>query len=146
MININGQIYDGVMIKPELDDALEHYGVKGMKWRKRLKGKYYSTKSKVQESMAKFRRSLGPKFGVSYANHIIRDKNGKFVTEITRNSSGYHYSNPKTREGYSTSRADLSDKGMTNQGLQAGRIRAFHKGYKTGVQTGKLSDVKKKKK
>ena len=31
-------IYDGVITKPELDEALEHFGVKGMKWKKR-KGK-----------------------------------------------------------------------------------------------------------
>ena len=43
MININCQFYDGVIIKPSLDDVLEHHGVKGMKWgfRKRrvLKGR-----------------------------------------------------------------------------------------------------------
>ena len=27
--------YDGVILKPTLDEALEHYGVKGMKWRKK---------------------------------------------------------------------------------------------------------------
>lgn len=27
--------YDGVILKPDLDEALEHYGVKGMKWKKR---------------------------------------------------------------------------------------------------------------
>lgn len=32
MITIEGQAYDGVVIKPELDDALKHYGVMGMKW------------------------------------------------------------------------------------------------------------------
>lgn len=26
--------YDGVITKPSLDDALKHYGVKGMKWKK----------------------------------------------------------------------------------------------------------------
>lgn len=26
--------YDGVILKPTLDEALEHYGVKGMKWKK----------------------------------------------------------------------------------------------------------------
>lgn len=31
MISVKGKMYDGVAIKPELDDALEHYGVKGMK-------------------------------------------------------------------------------------------------------------------
>ena len=28
-------MYDGVINKPDLDEALEHYGVKGMKWRRR---------------------------------------------------------------------------------------------------------------
>jgi len=37
MITVNGKIYDGVAVKPDLDEALEHYGVKGMKWRKHLK-------------------------------------------------------------------------------------------------------------
>lgn len=32
MITIEGQVYDGVMDKPPLDDALMHYGVLGMKW------------------------------------------------------------------------------------------------------------------
>lgn len=43
MININCQFYDGVIIKPSLDEVLEHHGVKGMRWgfRKRrvLKGR-----------------------------------------------------------------------------------------------------------
>lgn len=34
MIYIDDEVYDGVVIKPDLDNALEHYGVKGMKWRK----------------------------------------------------------------------------------------------------------------
>lgn len=32
MITLNGKIYDGVAMKPELDDALRHYGVLGMRW------------------------------------------------------------------------------------------------------------------
>ena len=31
MIEINEQVYDGVIIKPDLDDLLEHHGVKGQK-------------------------------------------------------------------------------------------------------------------
>ena len=39
MITINDKLYDGISMKPSLDDALEHYGVKGMKWHKHLKNK-----------------------------------------------------------------------------------------------------------
>ena len=37
-MNIQNQYYDGVTSKPDLDDCLEHFGIKGMKWRRR-KGK-----------------------------------------------------------------------------------------------------------
>jgi len=43
MITVNGKVYDGVAVKPDLDEALEHYGVKGMKWRRR-KGKSFINK------------------------------------------------------------------------------------------------------
>ena len=32
MIVIDGLVYDGITFKPELDEALMHYGVLGMKW------------------------------------------------------------------------------------------------------------------
>lgn len=31
--------YDYIIYKPDLEDALQHYGVKGMKWHKHLKSK-----------------------------------------------------------------------------------------------------------
>ena len=34
MITYNGNSFDGITSKPSLDDCIEHYGVKGMKWRK----------------------------------------------------------------------------------------------------------------
>lgn len=41
-------IYDGVINKPELnEDLLMHYGIKGMKWRKKLKGMYNTIKNKI---------------------------------------------------------------------------------------------------
>ena len=54
MITVDGQTYDGIVIKPELDDALEHYGVKGMKWKKRkakLKGKIIDKATKFNRKM-----------------------------------------------------------------------------------------------
>lgn len=58
MITVKGQVYDGVVIKPSLDDTLKHYGVKGMEWGehkyiKRANGSYYypegSNAAKVSE-------------------------------------------------------------------------------------------------
>lgn len=47
-------MYDYIIEKPELnEDTLAHYGVKGMKWKKHLKGKYYSLKSKAGEKITK---------------------------------------------------------------------------------------------
>lgn len=40
-------IYDYVITKPNLDDALEHFGVKGMKWKKRKGRKKEDLKSKL---------------------------------------------------------------------------------------------------
>lgn len=50
-------VYDYIITKPELnEDTLAHYGIKGMKWHKKLKGKYYSTKSKIGEAVTKRNR------------------------------------------------------------------------------------------
>lgn len=50
-------MYDYIIEKPELnEDTLAHYGIKGMKWKKHLKGKYYSLKSKAGEKITKQRR------------------------------------------------------------------------------------------
>lgn len=58
MITVKGQVYDGVIIKPELDNLLKHYGIKGMEWGqhkyiKRANGSYYypegSNAAKVSE-------------------------------------------------------------------------------------------------
>lgn len=40
------------------NDYIAHYGKKGMKWHKHLKGKYYKTKSKAQEKLAKVNRAI----------------------------------------------------------------------------------------
>ena len=42
--------YDGVINKPDLDEALEHYGIKGMKWRKKLKGLINKNKGKEPDN------------------------------------------------------------------------------------------------
>ena len=63
--------YDYIINKPELnEDTLSHYGIKGMKWRKHLKGKYYSLKSKAGEAITKRNRK----------------KNGMQVEDISENN------------------------------------------------------------
>lgn len=89
MITINGKVYDGVAVKPDLDDALEHYGVKGMKWRKHLKvalskASRYANKVKSRASRtAKKFLNTADKYITEYADKDAnRSKNsriGKFI-------------------------------------------------------------------
>lgn len=66
--------YDCVSTKPDIDEIfIAHYGVKGMKWHKRLKGALYKLKNKIkpkkmsEEQISKYVHS-----------HIIDDiKSGK---------------------------------------------------------------------
>ena len=46
-------IYDYVINKPSLDDALEHYGVKGMKWKKHKKKKDIDIEEIKKESIGR---------------------------------------------------------------------------------------------
>lgn len=67
-------MYDYIIEKPELnEETLAHYGIKGMKWKKHLKGKYYSLKSKAGEIAAKRNRK---KLGASYDPSIIINNSG----------------------------------------------------------------------
>ena len=56
MIVIENKVYDGVSMKPTIDEALEHFGIKGMKWHKhlknRLKGGFVKlTRKKVSQGL-----------------------------------------------------------------------------------------------
>ena len=72
------------------EETLTHYGVKGMKWRKKIKGKYYSTKSKIEESVTKMRRN---RMGLSAGR--ISVQNGKYNTGRKDNGkAGYNPDDP----------------------------------------------------
>lgn len=74
-------VYDYVTTKPELnEETLAHYGIKGMKWRKHLKGRYYSMKSKLGEKKTKFTRTMNM-IGKDY----VTTDNGKKIVTTSKN-------------------------------------------------------------
>lgn len=101
-------IYDYVVTKPPLnEETLAHYGIKGMKWKKR-KAKL---KGKALELRAKVNRKLN---GVKDPN-TITGKNGKGIMP----NPGYgKYGDYKS--------------GNLTKGTQAGRSRAGMKSYGGG--------------
>lgn len=108
------EIYDYVTSKPELDEnLLMHYGIKGMKWKKRLKGAYYSAKSKLQEKLIqKQRKQIG-----------IDPKHNNFVTINSKGliTGGYFGGSGKANSHSGRQGSRL------NAGLAAGRYRAAQK-------------------
>ncbi len=87
--------YDGVILKPDLDEALEHYGVLGMKWGIRkdlaLRGEISKKRRKKIEkaiskaSYNKHRRILNALEEVKYHNtKYSRDKKGqlRFINNL----------------------------------------------------------------
>ena len=129
MITINDTVYDGVVFKPDLDDALEHYGKKGMKWRKHLKSAYYKTKSKIGEKYTGFNRFLN-----GYGTMDISDKRGnKFkksgtvkvyeaIGQDPKKVSSMIYKKEKLYNGTSNSQTGQEGSRL-DAGIAAGRER-----------------------
>lgn len=93
-------VYDYVITKPELnEETLMHFGIKGMKWRKgKLRGKYYSMKSKLSEIRARRMRSITPVDLISNGSKIVKPTYG--------NGSGTRMANIVGRDdGRATSRS-----------------------------------------
>lgn len=68
---IHGEFYDGVSSKPELDDALAHYGVMGMKWgvRKNPEKAYSKARAKSEK--------LSKKYSKAYDKYLKKAKKNK---------------------------------------------------------------------
>lgn len=74
MIYIDDNVYDGIIMKPDLDDALEHYGKKGMKWRKHLKGALSAASN-----------------GVKRIGWKVKNKKYDVVTGLSKKSKVFRY-------------------------------------------------------
>jgi len=80
MIIIGNQVYDGVSMKPSIDDALEHYGVKGMKWHKHLKNRLRGGFAKLTRT--KVSQGLG-------VNDAIKEKTSRSSKYVKSGSTTY---------------------------------------------------------
>lgn len=126
--------YDYIINKPELnEDTLAHYGVKGMKWRKHLKGKYYSAKSKATAGLVKTRRKIRGIAPEDITNSgLFRKMDPKIVTttekrDLLDNKIMYNRttSNYDNRRDYGKANSRSGGAGANVEaGIAAGRERA----------------------
>lgn len=80
MITINNRVYDGISMKPSLDESLEHFGVKGMKWHKHLKGRLRG--GFVKLTRKKINQGLG-------VNDAIKEKQQRSSKLVKSGASTY---------------------------------------------------------
>jgi len=94
------------------NDYIAHYGVKGMKWKKRLKGKYYKTKSKLDEKVAKTARFInlihrpelvsgehGLGVGNAYLNYSLNRKDSGKANHLSGQTGSRKVTTTKVRTG-----------------------------------------------
>ncbi len=72
--------YDGVILKPDLDEALEHYGVKGMKWRKHLKSAIDTIKTRNPISRSQAEKNVKNDEDRGFRK-TLRENNKKYFLE-----------------------------------------------------------------
>ena len=111
-------VYDYITTKPELnEETLAHYGIKGMKWKKRLKGSFYSAKSKAEELGTKAIRNILYGYGAKDPSRISynrgtdatpRNDNGKANSKSGNTGS-------KVKEGIAAGRKRVKKKSVINK-------------------------------
>ena len=106
MIKINNEVYDGVIMKPELDNALEHYGIKGMKWKKH------------KINLFGFGKNRDTKWGSENDRGYSRSE-GTIKSQVKQKSYGQHGSLVSTRTFN-----EYENNSNLDAGIKAGRKRA----------------------
>lgn len=77
--------YDGVIFKPDLDEALEHYGVKGMKWKKHLKSAINTIKTRNPISRSRAEKNVKNDEDRGFRK-TLRENNKKYFLESSHRS------------------------------------------------------------
>lgn len=105
------------------NDYLCHYGVKGMKWRKRLAGSYYRGRSKALGLITKVRQKINGRYGLMTNGYGKRAHNGT----LTRN--GVRISNPPGRKSSQTGRIGSKNADEYNRLTRNSRRNLSERGY-----------------
>lgn len=125
MINVDGKSYDGVIIKPDIDEALAHYGVMGMKWgiRRDLRKNgsiSKKTKKKISKALstASYRKTRRMLNGLGDLDADYRGE--REFARTTKDTSGIKFANKNIK----------SVKGISNTIKKS----AKNKGYKYDIK------------
>lgn len=143
--------YDGVITKPELteENMLMHWGVKGMKWKKRLKGAYYRGKNKLTDIRTRFNRNLNFNSTMDVTNNYgktLKRPGGYTVAEALATGTNGLSGKIKLRDMKMNGRANSvsgQEGSRVDAGIAAGRQRALRKSLQNS-STKRPSSRKKK--
>lgn len=138
MIEIRGQVYDGIMDKPTIDEFIEHRDHKYISKHKGKNGKWiYKYKSKIQELGAKIRRRKAGLTDPETISRTFKTKSGHTKTY----STGDRLGNPGGKQFISFSGPVIKKRGVTMYGQGQTPYWNWNE-----VKTTKVNYKKKKKK
>lgn len=130
--------YDGVILKPTLDEALEHYGVKGMKWKKRkanIKGKLKFTKEMIDQIPYAWRHRNSPNKG-SLKDYALASKGSAY-----EDHRGY----PKSQRTANKFLGSTTINDPNQNPLWGKKGQSYSRSSKPGIEAGRQRYKKKKK-